>query len=155
MLINKVIISDTSCLIALDRIQHLHILQQLFSTISTTIEVAAEFGEPLPAWIEIKSVQNHSKIKELEFLIDKGEASAIALALETPNCTLIIDEKLGRKVAKELSISIIGTLKILLLAKQRGTIQSVKELLILLEKKNFRFSKNIVDTILHEAGEHL
>jgi predicted nucleic acid-binding protein len=54
--------------------------------------------------------------------LDTGEASAIALAMETVNSTLIIDEKKGRKFAKNLGLQIIGTLKILLLAKQHRLI---------------------------------
>ena len=51
---HKAIISDTSCLILLDKIGELEILNKLFGTIITTIEVASEFGQPLPSWIEIK-----------------------------------------------------------------------------------------------------
>jgi predicted nucleic acid-binding protein len=96
---SKVIISDTSCLIALDRINQLDILNKLFSTVVTTPEVAAEFGRNLPIWIEIIPVTNQQKKRELELIIDKGEASAITLATEIPQATLIIDEKLGRRIA--------------------------------------------------------
>lgn len=43
------------------------------------------------SWID--EIQNTDKILELEYVLDKGEASAIALALETENSQLIIDEK--------------------------------------------------------------
>ena len=80
-------------------------------------------------------------------------ASAIALALEIKDCLLIIDEKKGRKLAKELKIKIIGTLKTILLAKQKGVITSVKSIIEQLENHNFRFAKNISEEILIEAGE--
>jgi predicted nucleic acid-binding protein len=51
----KTIISDTSCLILLEKIGELALLHQLFGTIITTPEVAAEFGSTLPIWFEIKS----------------------------------------------------------------------------------------------------
>ena len=51
---HKAIIADTSCLISLDKIGELEILNKLFGTIITTTEVAVEFGQPLPTWVEIK-----------------------------------------------------------------------------------------------------
>jgi predicted nucleic acid-binding protein len=45
---HKAIISDTSCLILLDKIGELEILLKLFGQILTTPEVANEFGLPLP-----------------------------------------------------------------------------------------------------------
>lgn len=82
---DKIIISDTSCLIALTNIDKLHILQDLYHEIIITKEVYNEFGEKLPDWIIICEVKNQQKIKELESRLDKGEASSIALALEIPN----------------------------------------------------------------------
>ena len=148
-----IIISDTSCLIAFDRINKLEILRKTFPEIITTKEVEQEFGKPLPQWISIQPVADKKKILELEAIVDRGEASAIALALETMNCILIIDEKKGRKVAAELHIQIIGTLKVLLIAKQKGAINSAKEIIAELEKVNFRFSNVVVMEILKQAGE--
>ncbi len=51
---HRTIISDTSCLILLDKIGELSILKKLFGNITTTSEVAKEFGQPLPPWFEIK-----------------------------------------------------------------------------------------------------
>ena len=51
---HKAIIADTSCLISLDKIGELEILNKLFGTIITTTEVAGDFGQPLPTWVEIK-----------------------------------------------------------------------------------------------------
>jgi predicted nucleic acid-binding protein len=112
---NKIIISYTSCLIALDRINQLIILHQLFSVVLTTREVETEFGSLLSEWIIVQPIKNLKKKKELKEIADEGEASAIAL--ETDNCILIIDEKKGRKLAQKLKIEIIGTLQILLTAK--------------------------------------
>src|SRR5687768_14553904 len=99
---SKIIISDTSCLIALSRIDKLEILKSIFNTVITTPEVAHEFGF-LPPWIVIKEITEKSKFKEISLDLDKGEASAIVLALETQDSTLIIDEKKGRKIARELN----------------------------------------------------
>ena len=149
----KIIISDTSCLIALERIGHLGLLQKTFTTIYTTQTVAEEFEEHLPGWILIKEVSNTNMVEKLQLILDAGEASAITLALETENSILIIDEKKGRKVARDLNVTIIGTLKVLLIAKNKGVISSVKQLINELQKHSFRFNKAIVAEVLRLAGE--
>ncbi|HYV93238.1 MAG TPA: hypothetical protein VE978_15800 [Chitinophagales bacterium] len=75
---DRIIISDTTCLIALDRIGKLHILKDTFTEILTTQEVSEEFGKQFPDWISIKKVENLTQQIELEKILDKGEASAIA-----------------------------------------------------------------------------
>ncbi|WP_295651862.1 DUF3368 domain-containing protein [uncultured Mucilaginibacter sp.] len=152
-MVNNIIISDASCLIALDRIHRLDILHKTFSTIFTTSKVQEEFGRLLPEWIVIKAVSNQEQLQQLEQLLDPGEASAITLALETYDPILIIDEKKGRKIAVGLNLNIIGTLKVLLMAKQAGVIPLVKPLIELLDKRSFRFSKVVTDEILELANE--
>jgi uncharacterized protein len=152
-LVSKTIISDTSCLIAFDRINQLEILHHVFDSIVTTSTVQQEFGKVLPEWINIQDALSQDKKSELEKVVDSGEASAIALALEIQNSLLIIDEKKGRKVAKSLNLHIIGSLRVLMLAKQRGIIKNILPLIQELEKKNFRFSKILIDQILTEANE--
>ena len=44
----KTIISDTSCLIILTNIGELDLLRRTYGSIVTTVEIAIEFGEPLP-----------------------------------------------------------------------------------------------------------
>lgn len=150
---DNIIISDTSCLIVLDRIGHLYILQNIFQNIITTDEVQKEFGQPLPKWISIQKVINTEKLKELEAIVDKGKASAIALALETPDSVLIIDEKKGRNLASKYHIQIIGTLKVILIAKQKGIIQSVKPIINQLQQEGFRFSGALLDYLLTQSDE--
>lgn len=150
---SNIIISDTSCLIAFDRINQLEILHHVFDSIVTTSNVQQEFGKDLPEWIKIQDALNQDKKAELEKVVDTGEASAIALAIEIQNSVLIIDEKKGRKVARSLNLQIIGSLRVLLIAKQKGIIKNIFPLIQELEKKNFRFSKILIDQVLTAANE--
>jgi hypothetical protein len=77
----RTIISDTSCFIILTNIGEFILLEKIYGKVITTIEVATEFGETLPDWVEIKNAENKLVKELLEFQLDKGEASAIALAL--------------------------------------------------------------------------
>ena len=106
---NKIVIADASCLIAIDKINKLALLNQLFKQTLVTPEVQLEFGAQLPKWIKIRSVKSNLQHQKLQEQLDEGEASAIILALELENASLIIDEKKGRKVAQKLGLKIIGT----------------------------------------------
>jgi len=51
----QTIISDTSCLILLEKIGELELLKKLFGNVITTQTVGDEFGNPLPEWIYIQN----------------------------------------------------------------------------------------------------
>jgi predicted nucleic acid-binding protein len=150
---HRTIISDTSCLILLDKIGELSILNKLFGNITTTSEVAEEFGQPLPPWFEIKEPSDKNYQAIIEASVDKGEASAIALAIELDDCLLIIDDLKGRKFANQLGLTIIGTIGVIVDAKLAGIIPSVKPILSKIKSTNFRITEQLELLILKLAGE--
>jgi len=150
---NKIIISDTSCLIALQNIGLLNLLKDLYQEILITQEVKNEFGSDLPDWIIVLEVKNKEKQAEIEERLDKGEASSIALALEIKDSVLIIDEIKGRKIAKSLNIEIIGTIGILLLADKRGLIKDVLSIILRLVNKGFRLSDKLIDKLIEKYSK--
>lgn len=150
---HKTIISDTSCLIILANIGELELLHRTYGQITTTIEIAEEFGNALPSWIEIKAASDKLKQRILTLQIDNGEASAIALAIELGNSILILDDYKARKVAEKLGIEITGTIGVIIKAKLKGLINSVKPLIEKINQTNFRLSEAIITKALDEAGE--
>lgn len=149
----KTIISDTSCLILLDKIGELDLLHKLFQTVSITPEIAKEYDHSLPEWLVVESPSNKTYQLILEASLDKGESSAIALGLEKADPLLIIDDLKGRKFAEKLGLKITGTLGILIIAKRQNLISSVKPALEKVKKTDFRFSKNLEKTFLRLAEE--
>ena len=149
----KTIISDTSCFIILTNIGELDLLRKVYGQIVTTPEIAAEFGEPLPDWVEIVTVADRYRQQLLEMQIDKGESSAIALALETPNSTIILDDYKARKIAEQLGLVYTGTIGVIIKAKLKGIIPSVKPILEKIKQTDFRLSAEIEILALKEAGE--
>ncbi len=149
----KTIISDTSCLIILTNIGELGLLRKVYGQIITTVEVAAEFGETLPEWIEINAPTDKYRQKILELQIDKGEASAIAPALEIPDSIIILDDQKARKIADKLGIEITGTIGVIIKARLRGIIPSIKPFLDKIRQTDFRLSVEIERQALEEAGE--
>ena len=75
----KVIVSDTSCLILLDKINRLDLLNKLFGKVIITQIIADEYGSTLPDFFIIENAENKNYLSILETFLDKGEASAIAL----------------------------------------------------------------------------
>ncbi len=149
----KAIISDTSCLIILSNIGELEILQKLYGKIITTSAIAVEYGENLPTWILIEDPINLSSQRILEMQIDKGESSAIALALERNNSLLILDDLKARKVAHNLGLLITGTIGVVIKAKLCGIIPSIKPIINKIKISNFRISEELERKALKEAGE--
>ncbi len=148
-----VIIADASCLILLEKIGALELLPQLFGRITITDIVAAEYGLPPPEWVTVRVAQDAQQLQLLALTLDRGEASAIALALEQADCLLIMDERRGRSVAQRLQLTVTGTLGILLQAKSSGLIAAVKPLLEAISVTNFRLSAPLVQAVLKQAGE--
>lgn len=149
----KVVISDTSCLILLSKIEELHLLERLYSEVMVSEEIAEEFGEPLPAFIKIQSVKDKQKQILLEMQIDKGESSGIALAMEIEHSVLIIDDYKARKIAERLNIAFTGTLGVIISAKQKGIIVTIKPLLEKMKQTNFRISEALEREAIKLANE--
>lgn len=149
----KAIISDTSCFIILTNVGELELLHKVYGQIVTTPEIVAEFGEPLPEWVEINEVKDKYRQTILELQIDKGEASAIALALETPDSVVILDDYKARKIAERLGVTLTGIIGVIIKAKLNGTIPSVKPIIEKIKQTDFRLSAEIETQALKEADE--
>jgi predicted nucleic acid-binding protein len=149
----KTVIADTSCFIVLEKINELSLLNKIYREVITTPEIATEFNKPLPDWISIIETKNKLVQRELEAKIDVGEASAIALGLEIPNCSIILDDLKARKIAASLKLDFTGTLGVIVKAKQLNLIDSVKPIIRKLREAGLRFSEEIEKDILNQAKE--
>ena len=150
---HKIVISDTSCLIILHKIGELDILRKVYASVTTTPEVAVEFGYELPDWIHIENVKDKKYQESLETQIDWGEASAIALAKEMEDPLLLLDDLKARKLATKLNLKLTGTLGVIHKAKQIGVLKNVKPLIEKLQATNFRISENIIVELLKRNNE--
>jgi predicted nucleic acid-binding protein len=159
-----IVIADTSVILNLCRIQHEHLLKQLFRSVIIPAQVAREFarlatthsrfsGLALPTWIEVlPPTLIPVEVEEAE--LDPGESAAIALYLERKADALLIDESLGRKVAGKLGIRTIGIIRILVEARDQKLIHSVGELLDRLQTEaNFWIAPELKLRVLQMAGE--
>jgi predicted nucleic acid-binding protein len=150
---NITVIADTSCLIALSKIEAIELLNEIYEKIYITEDIALEFGESLPEWVIIENVKNKKYQQLLGLYLDLGEASAIALALEKVDVLLILDDLKGRKEAEKLGFRITGTLGILFKAKKEGLITELKSYIEKLKAVGFRISPKIEEDILRKSKE--
>jgi predicted nucleic acid-binding protein len=151
--VNKIVITDASCFILLDKIAALSILHELFRLVLTTPEIAAEYRKRLPSWVEVRAVVNRDLLYTYAETIDIGEASAIALAQEIQADLLILDDAAARKFAENLKLQITGTIGVLLSAKQNGVISEVRPYLDKIQRTNFRLSPSLISRVLKASGE--
>ncbi|GAB3809350.1 hypothetical protein GCM10028819_50720 [Spirosoma humi] len=98
-------------------------------------------------------VNDKSRQQLLELQIDKGESSAIALALEIPNSLIILDDYKARKIAQQLSLTFTGTIGVIIKAKLNGAIPSIKPILKKIKSTNFRLSAELERQALEAANE--
>jgi predicted nucleic acid-binding protein len=83
-----------------------------------------------------------------------GEAEAIALALEAKPDRLLIDERDGRLMARQLDLSVTGVLGVLLRAKKLKQIKAIKpEIDALRKKAHFFISGELETVVLKKARE--
>lgn len=86
--------------------------------------------------------------------LDAGEISALALALDQ-NCLLLMDERLGRKVARIHKIPVVGSAGILLAAKEQGFVAEIAPILTAWRSWGYFLSPQLIKTVLRRAGEKM
>lgn len=145
------VVADSTCLIGLERIGQLGILPALFEPVMIPPEVEREFGGSV-SWLQTENLTNSSLVAALRLVVDVGEAEAIALASEK-GCRLISDDKQARSAAKSLGLAVIGTIGVLVRAKQDGILTALKPVLDELEINNFYISKELREEALRLASE--
>lgn len=149
----ETVIADASCLIVLTKIGELAVLQRLYGTIVTTPVVAAEYGKPLPEWVRLESARNSQRQQELATLVDAGESSALALALEKPDSTVILDDYKARQLGDRLGVRFTGTLGVLTRATLAGALPALRPVLRRMRETDFRLSQSLEDQALEAVGE--
>jgi predicted nucleic acid-binding protein len=149
----EIILPDTSCLIFLDKVGEIEVLQNLYSRTVVTKEIAEEHITPLKNWIEVVDAKDMRYQNVLRQTVDKGEASLMVLALEMENCVVSIDDLRARKVALRLGLKITGTLGVLHKARKTGHIDSMRDVIAKLKHVNFRISEKVEQELLRLSGE--
>jgi uncharacterized protein len=145
-------VSNSTCLIALERIGQLALLPRVFPTVYVPDAVRKEVGVSIP-WLTVKEATNPSTVAVLKTQLGDGEAHAIGLALALPGAEIILDDKKARRIAQQLGLRVIGTVGILLRAKRKGIVLTIRPLLQAIQAAGFRLSPSLLNEALRIAGE--
>ncbi|MEK7400398.1 MAG: DUF3368 domain-containing protein [Candidatus Poribacteria bacterium] len=145
-------VTNSTCLIVLERIGQLDLLKQVFNKIFAPSVVSVEVGVQLE-WLTIEPINDIKIVTALETQLDEGESYAIALAMELGNLPIILDDKKARRIAKQLGLQVIGTLGVLLRAKQMGIITEISPFLNALQHAGFYMTDDLYLEALRISGE--
>lgn len=156
------IISNTTPILSLLKINKLEILKELYGQViipnAVYQEVEAgkhkEFYKDLTQfdWLIIKDIKDTNS-REYFIDFDDGEAEVLILAKEINADLVILDEILGRRYAEILKFNLTGTLGVLLKAKEKKIIKSLKELLNELTEKGTWLNPKLINTVLEISNE--
>lgn len=158
------VICNATPLINFAAINRLDILQAMFSQVVIPQAVYNETtGSSLPGsqsvleaiasgWLQVYTIS--AIPAEIPTELDKGEREAIALALEISEQRILLDEREARQVAQRLGLQVIGTLGILLLAKDNQVILQVQPLLDgMMSMAQYWVATTLYQQVLRKAGE--
>jgi uncharacterized protein len=104
-------------------------------------------------WIQVGNVTDETAVTLVQASLQKWEAEAIILATELHAERLVMDDQDARRFANRCGLTVIGTLGILLAAKQRGAIASLRAEINALASLGFRANPRLVTAVLQSAGE--
>lgn len=159
------IVADSGPLIAFARSQRLGLLQQVAGSIVVPATVYAECAHQAEkpgaaALIEARAA-GHLDVREDSAASSRlgtlpalgaGEIAALAMALEL-GCPLLMDDRLGRRVAALHRIPVVGSAGILLAAKDRGLLAEIAPILAAWRSWGYFLSPLLVEAVLRRAGE--
>jgi len=161
-----IVISDTTPLISLMKIESLDILEKMYKKIIVPKAVCDELIINVDyqseidiirkcTFLQTKIVKENLSVSLLQkqLKLDLGESEAIVLANSINADLIIIDERKARRMAKDIGLNVTGTLGILVEAKQRGLVKELRPLLDKLIKNEIRISKRLYQDILELVNE--
>jgi len=162
------VISDSSTLIHLAKIDRLNLLQNLYERITVPPAVwheVVEQGAGRPGvveliearqngWVQMVEPGDKPLVRLLERDLDEGEAEVIALAVEKKAELILLDETEARRITDLYSITKSGVIGVLIKAKQKGLISNLREdLERLREDAGFWIEDKLYKQALKAVGE--
>lgn len=156
-----ILIADSSALIALAHCNCLETLETLFGVVkipeAVYREVIYEF-KPESEKLKQFLAQKIEKVNILDYLIvegvlGNGEMEAMALYKNIGGDWLLVDDEKARKAARLNNIKIIGSLGVLLIAKERKLIQYIRPYINKIQESNIYYSEKILKEVFELANE--
>lgn len=162
---NKIIVADSGPLIALGIVGLLPQLKHLLGEIIVPETVYQEciverdrsgaksiYNAVQATYLTLQQTPASIILSELCDILDRGEIEAISLA-KSMSAIILIDEKKGRTVAQHYHLDVIGSMAVIITAKQSGIIKTVAPLISQLEVHGYRLSNQLKKNVLKRVNE--
>ena len=155
------VVSNTSPLITLAGVGLLELLPAVYGAIWIAEAVRREYqskrstGEPdldTLDWLTVESIKPDDELAAIQGL-GQGEVATIALGKAIQARAIILDDRLGRRIAAERRLPVVGTLTVLLRAKQQGLLLAVEPVIATMLAQGRRISPALRAHALRLAGE--
>ena len=154
-----ILIADSSALVALSIVNKLDILEKLFGDVYVPRAVYIEVSKENKA--ESYKLKNYCKDRVLDIqasanfniTLGKGESEAIVLYSEQNADFLLCDDKKAKKFAQSFGLKVIGSLGILLKAKETELINEIAPLIEILRESQIFIDDKTYALVLKMAGE--
>ncbi len=162
---NRVVIVNSTPIIALAVINKLHLFKDLYGEIiipkAVQDEVMAKEDSVTrlalagsKGWIITKTITNIDAKKFFKVQLHDGEVEVMILGKELEADLLVIDDYTAREYAKYLDFRITGTLGVILRAKEKGIIKAVKPLVLDLIEHGIYIGEKLYQDIIKIAKEN-
>ncbi|MBK8537783.1 MAG: DUF3368 domain-containing protein [Candidatus Competibacteraceae bacterium] len=161
---NKRTVINAGPLVALSLLERLDLLPALFREFWIPAPVYAEViiaGLGRPGAADLSAPQWAAHIRQgpepdplLVAELDPGEASVIALARTLLPCTVIIDERRGRRIAHQIyGLPVKGTAGLLAEARRRGLVGDLRPMLYQLKAAGYFLADSVIDAACEAAED--
>jgi predicted nucleic acid-binding protein len=164
-----IVVSDSTPLIALAKVNHFSLLRLLFREIiipQSVYDEVAIAGKGRPGsqelasadWVKVEQIQDRESAEQLmkeNEQLSRADAEAIILSKEKRADFLLVDDAELREVAqRELAHTEVSyTASLLIIAKEEGLIAYVRGSLDEMRQKGVWIEDSIYEQILEQAGE--
>jgi len=152
------VISNSSPLIVLTKINRIDLLNHLFTSVYISEEVYREVykikKEHCPKWIKIVKVKDRMAVDALDAVVDKGEAETIILAKEMNIKQVLMDDRKGVNLAKKMGLEPLRTTTIIGIAYKNGLLADIRKELLNLRGKGYWITDYYIEEIIKRFREH-
>lgn len=156
-------VSNTTPLRYLIAIEQEHLLGKLFEKVFVPVAVYEELTDArtpetvrrrvgsLPAWFEVRAV-DETGASTFPVTLHRGERQSILLAETLRVEVLLIDEQIGRTIARSRDLPLSGTLGVLERADRMGFVTDFPQLLQRLKASGFFITNALEQQLLERHG---
>lgn len=157
-------IFNASPVILLGKIQQLHLIESLSPSFRIPRAVVEEIGAGLPEDPALNWLKNLSNARHIvdtpppppllaQWDLGPGETAVLSLALDEIGTAVVLDDLAARKFALSFQLPLLGTLGILVRAKNAGLVEKIDPLIRSLESAGANLSQAVIARALELANE--